>query len=52
MSTAANPANGSLYLADTHDRFGNRIDLVKFHPSYHQCMTRAMCPTCKTGRDH
>ena len=23
---------------DTHDRFGNRIDLVKFHPSYHQLM--------------
>jgi putative acyl-CoA dehydrogenase len=23
---------------DTHDRFGNRIDLVRFHPSYHQLM--------------
>ena len=23
---------------DTHDRFGNRIDLVKLHPSYHQLM--------------
>ncbi len=23
---------------DTHDRFGNRIDLVKFHPAYHQLM--------------
>ena len=23
---------------DTHDRFGNRTDLVKFHPSYHQLM--------------
>ena len=23
---------------ETHDRFGNRIDLVKFHPSYHQLM--------------
>lgn len=23
---------------DTHDRFGNRIDLVKFHPAYHQFM--------------
>lgn len=23
---------------DTHDRFGNRIDLVSFHPSYHQLM--------------
>jgi putative acyl-CoA dehydrogenase len=23
---------------DTHDRFGNRTDLVKFHPAYHQLM--------------
>nr|MDP2190664.1 isovaleryl-CoA dehydrogenase [Rhodoferax sp.] len=23
---------------DTHDRFGKRIDLVKFHPAYHQFM--------------
>ncbi|MBT9507728.1 isovaleryl-CoA dehydrogenase [Rhodoferax sp.] len=23
---------------DTHDRFGHRIDLVKFHPAYHQLM--------------
>ncbi len=23
---------------DSHDRFGNRIDLVKFHPAYHQLM--------------
>ncbi|MEO8411795.1 MAG: acyl-CoA dehydrogenase family protein, partial [Propionivibrio sp.] len=23
---------------DTHDRFGNRIDLVKYHPAYHQLM--------------
>ncbi|MCC2637341.1 MAG: acyl-CoA dehydrogenase-like [Moraxellaceae bacterium] len=23
---------------DTHDRFGNRVDLVKFHPAYHQLM--------------
>ena len=23
---------------DTHDRFGRRIDLVKFHPAYHQLM--------------
>jgi len=23
---------------DTHDRFGKRIDLVKFHPAYHQLM--------------
>ena len=23
---------------DTHDRFGNRIDLVRFHPAYHALM--------------
>jgi putative acyl-CoA dehydrogenase len=23
---------------DTHDRFGNRTDLVKFHPAYHRLM--------------
>ncbi|UUX95420.1 isovaleryl-CoA dehydrogenase [Aquabacterium sp. J223] len=27
---------------ETHDRFGRRIDLVKFHPAYHQLMTTAI----------
>ena len=27
---------------DTHDRFGNRIDQVNFHPSYHQLMRTAI----------
>ena len=27
---------------DTHDRFGNRVDLVKFHPAYHQLMQTAI----------
>jgi putative acyl-CoA dehydrogenase len=27
---------------DTHDRFGNRVDLVKFHPSYHRLMQTAI----------
>lgn len=27
---------------DSHDRFGRRIDLVKFHPAYHQLMKTAM----------
>ena len=27
---------------ETHDRFGNRIDLVKFHPAYHQFMDTAI----------
>lgn len=35
-------ANKHLPEFDTHDRFGNRIDLVKFHPAYHQCMQTAI----------
>ena len=27
---------------DTHDRFGRRIDLVRFHPAYHQLMRSAI----------
>lgn len=27
---------------DTHDRFGNRIDLVKYHPAYHHLMQTAI----------
>ena len=27
---------------DTHDRFGNRVDLVRFHPAYHQLMKTAI----------
>jgi putative acyl-CoA dehydrogenase len=27
---------------DTHDRFGKRVDLVKFHPAYHQLMRTAI----------
>jgi putative acyl-CoA dehydrogenase len=27
---------------ETHDRFGNRIDLVKFHPAYHRFMGMAI----------
>ena len=27
---------------DTHDRFGNRVDLVRFHPAYHTLMTTAI----------
>jgi putative acyl-CoA dehydrogenase len=27
---------------DTHDRFGNRVDLVKFHPAYHALMKTAI----------
>ena len=27
---------------ETHDRFGNRVDLVRFHPSYHTLMATAI----------
>lgn len=27
---------------DTHDRFGRRIDNIKFHPSYHELMSTAV----------
>jgi len=27
---------------DTHDRFGNRVDLVRFHPAYHEVMRTAI----------
>ena len=27
---------------DTHDRFGNRVDLVRYHPAYHELMSTAL----------
>jgi putative acyl-CoA dehydrogenase len=27
---------------DTHDRYGNRVDLVRYHPAYHQLMRLAV----------
>ncbi len=27
---------------DTHDRYGRRVDLVRFHPAYHELMTAAI----------
>ncbi|MBI1905789.1 MAG: acyl-CoA dehydrogenase family protein [Rhodocyclales bacterium] len=35
-------ANRFLPELETHDRFGNRIDLVKFHPAYHALMKTAI----------
>ncbi|WP_202969783.1 acyl-CoA dehydrogenase family protein [Endozoicomonas atrinae] len=35
-------ANQNLPLLRTHDRFGNRIDRVDFHPAYHQLMKAAI----------
>lgn len=35
-------ANENKPQLDTHDRFGHRVDLVKFHPSYHNLMDMAL----------
>ena len=35
-------ANQNPPVLDTHDRFGRRVDLVKFHPAYHQLMRTAI----------
>ncbi|MGI9024641.1 MAG: acyl-CoA dehydrogenase family protein [Burkholderiaceae bacterium] len=34
----ARQANRNLPELKTHDRFGNRIDIVEFHPAYHELM--------------
>ena len=39
-------ANKHLPELETHDRFGNRIDLVKFHPAYHALMKQAIEMGC------
>jgi putative acyl-CoA dehydrogenase len=35
----ARQANRHLPELKTHDRFGNRIDVVEFHPAYHELMS-------------
>lgn len=35
-------ANENKPQLDTHDRFGHRVDLVKFHPGYHNLMDMAL----------
>ena len=34
---------------ESHDRFGHRIDLVKFHPAYHQLMNMALTEGIHSG---
>jgi putative acyl-CoA dehydrogenase len=36
----ARQANRHLPELRTHDRFGHRVDVVEFHPAYHELMTR------------
>jgi putative acyl-CoA dehydrogenase len=42
MQTHARLANVHTPLLHSHDRFGNRIDQVEFHPSYHALMNAAV----------
>jgi putative acyl-CoA dehydrogenase len=35
-------ANKYIPELETHDRFGNRVDLIKFHPAYHTLMRTAV----------
>ena len=39
--THARLANVYTPVLNAHDRFGNRVDMVEFHPSYHALMTLA-----------
>ena len=41
MQEHARLANVNPPKLHTHDRFGNRVDIVEFHPSYHALMTAA-----------
>jgi len=41
MQAHARLANVNVPVLHTHDRFGRRVDLVEFHPSYHALMTLA-----------
>ena len=38
MQTLADQANRYTPVLKTHDRFGNRVDAVDFHPAYHELM--------------
>ena len=42
MQAHARLANVHLPVLHTHDRFGRRIDQVKFHPSYHALMSASI----------
>ena len=39
VQTLARQANRHLPELRTHDRFGHRVDLVEFHPAYHELMS-------------
>ena len=41
MQLLADQANRNLPQLRTHDRFGERIDAVDYHPAYHELMSLA-----------
>jgi len=41
LQTLASQANRQVPELRTHDRFGNRIDAVEYHPAYHELMALA-----------
>ena len=54
MLELGNLANRNTPVLKTHDRFGNRLDVVEFHPSYHELMrvgveneTHSLAWTCE-----
>ena len=42
MIQAGELANKYGPVLKTHDRFGNRLDVVEYHPAYHEMMTVAI----------
>ncbi|MFY0255728.1 acyl-CoA dehydrogenase family protein [Chitinophaga sp. 30R24] len=42
MQEAGDMANKNLPVLKTHDRFGNRLDIVNYHPAYHEMMEAAI----------
>ena len=44
------PANQHPPVLRTHDRYGNRIDEVEFHPSWHWLMERRSASGCRPRR--
>lgn len=42
MQEAGHLANRNTPVLKTHDRFGNRLDVVEYHPAYHRMMEAAI----------
>jgi hypothetical protein len=42
VSNGSSQANRNKPTLRSFDRFGNRVDVVDFHPAYHECMRRGV----------